>query len=83
MKRAEDLYPNSSVADMPNDEDRFTHNFIMKEKREAYKQAIDDFTEFVIKQKENVGIGLCEYDMGFENGKYEMLNAILDELKQI
>ena len=49
----------------------------------GYEQAIQDLTEFISKEKENVGIGLCEYDMGTENGKCEMLNAILEKLKQM
>lgn len=50
---------------------------------EGYEQAIQDLTTFINEQKENVGIGLCEYDMGLENGKCELLNAILEKLKQM
>ena len=51
--KVEDKYPDSSVIDIPNDEDRFTHNFIMREKREAftegYRRAIADAKEWIEK----------------------------------
>lgn len=33
------------------------------------------------KKKEEVGIGLSEYDMGKENGKGEVLNELIEEIK--
>ena len=32
-------------------------------------------------EKENTGIGLCEYDAGNENGRMEVINSLTDKIK--
>lgn len=55
--------------------------------RKGYEQAEQDFKEQFLQwakvQKEKVGIGLAEYDMGKENGKLEVLNALIEKIKEL
>ena len=43
----------------------------------------DALLEWAEEMKEHVGLGLNAYDMGEENGKAEMLNALIDKLKSM
>ena len=34
-------------------------------------------------EKEKTGSGICEYDMGHENGRMEVIEAITNKIKQL
>lgn len=43
----------------------------------------DALQEWAKEMKEQVGLGLNAYDMGEENGKADMLNALIDKLNSL
>ena len=43
----------------------------------------DALLEWAKEMKEQVGLGLNAYDMGEENGKADMLNALIDKLNSM
>ena len=47
------------------------------------KELISKIRAEIERQKEGIGLGLNEYDMGFENGKLEICNHILSFLDTI
>ena len=53
----------------------------------AYFAGHENFRENVLEwakvQKEKIGIGLAEYDMVKENGKLEVLNALIEKIKTL
>ena len=49
----------------------------------GYETACQDIRSWLIEKKKDVGGGLSEYDMGEENGKYEIISNLLSELEQI
>lgn len=51
----------------------------------AVELAREELKESIIKmldaEKEDTGIGLCEYDMGHENGRMELIDTLRNKLK--
>ncbi|MBQ6958159.1 MAG: hypothetical protein IJP77_06340 [Bacteroidales bacterium] len=43
----------------------------------------DALLEWAEEMKEQVGLGLNAYDMGEENGKADMLNALIDKINSM
>lgn len=43
----------------------------------------EELLEWAKKMKEQVSIGLNEYDMGEENGKAEMLNKLIEKIQSL
>lgn len=53
----------------------------------AVELAREEFKESIIKmldaEKEDTGIGLCEYDAGHENGRMELIDTLKKKLSEI
>lgn len=53
----------------------------------AVELAREGFKESIIKmldaEKEDTGIGLCEYDAGHENGRMELIDTLKKKLSEI
>lgn len=60
----------------------YSAQFPPDETEEVYirKEAL---LKWAIERKEQVSIGLNAYDMGEENGKAEILNALIDKLNSL
>lgn len=43
----------------------------------------DEIIKLIEQEKENTGIGTCEYDAGHENGRMEVVTSLLDKLNSI
>jgi len=43
----------------------------------------DAVLDLLNEEKEKTSIGLCEYDMGHENGRMEVINSFIDKLNSL
>lgn len=43
----------------------------------------DALLEWAESKKDEIGIGLCEYDAGKENGKYEIITDLIDKINSL
>lgn len=53
----------------------------------AVELAREEFKESIIKmldaEKEDTGIGLCEYDAGHENGRMEIIDSLIGKIRDM